>query len=98
MRILYMFPHPDDESFGPAKVIFVIGRNKIVENLDAARDRIKKIAAPRRAKELNMKTPCAESVNSACHGTVPFTQPISQNPSSFEREVERSRARPTPTV
>lgn len=32
--------------FGPLRVIMVIGRNKIVSNLDNAFDRIKNIAAP----------------------------------------------------
>ena len=46
--------------FGPGKVIIVAGRNKIVPNLESARDRIQKIAAPRRAKEMNLPTPCAK--------------------------------------
>jgi len=46
--------------YGPAKVIIVAGKNKIAEDLDAARERIKKVAAPKRAKELNVKVPCAE--------------------------------------
>jgi hypothetical protein len=47
--------------FGPAKVIIVAGKNKIAPDLDAARERIRKIAAPKRARELTMKTPCAET-------------------------------------
>lgn len=46
--------------FGPGKVIIVAGKNKIVPDLAAGRDRIKTIAAPRRAKELNLNTPCAK--------------------------------------
>lgn len=46
--------------FGPGKVIIVAGKNKIVPDLEAARERIKKIAAPIRAKELNLKLPCVE--------------------------------------
>lgn len=47
--------------FGPAQVIFVIGKNKLAEDLDQARSRVKEVAAPKRAKELGMKTPCAET-------------------------------------
>jgi ferredoxin len=47
--------------FGPFKVIFVIGQNKITPDLESARQRIKDIAAPRRARELKMKPPCAET-------------------------------------
>ncbi len=47
--------------FGPAQVIFVVGKNKIAEDLDSARKRVKEVAAPKRAKELGMKTPCAET-------------------------------------
>jgi len=47
-------------TFGPKKVIVVVGTNKIVPDVAAGIDRIKKIAAPKRARELNMKTPCAE--------------------------------------
>lgn len=47
--------------FGPAQVIFVVGKNKIVSDLDAARARVKEVAAPKRAKELGMKTPCAQT-------------------------------------
>ena len=48
-------------AFGPGRVIIVAGRNKIAANLAAARRRIRRIAAPRRARELNMKTPCART-------------------------------------
>lgn len=48
-------------AFGPKKVIFVVGINKIVENLDAAIRRVKQIAAPRNAKRLSCKTYCEAS-------------------------------------
>jgi len=44
--------------FGPRQVVVVAGKNKIVADLEAAEERIRKIAAPRRAKELNLQTPC----------------------------------------
>jgi hypothetical protein len=46
-------------TFGPKKVIVIAGRNKIVEDLDAAFKRIKAIAAPANAHRFNMKLPCA---------------------------------------
>ncbi len=45
-------------SFGPDKVILVVGKNKIVKNLDEAIDRNKNIAGPLNCKRLNTKTPC----------------------------------------
>lgn len=48
-------------SFGPRKVIIVAGMNKIVADLDGAIRRIREVAAPMRAKSLNMPTPCAET-------------------------------------
>ena len=47
--------------FGPGRVIFILGTNKIVPDLDAAYERIRKVAAPRRAKGLGMNTPCAKT-------------------------------------
>jgi hypothetical protein len=37
-------------AFGPKKLILVVGKNKIVEDIDEAFDRIKKIAAPQNAR------------------------------------------------
>ena len=46
--------------YGPKKVIFIVGRNKIVEGgLDDAIARIKKFACPPNCKRLGKKTPCA---------------------------------------
>ena len=46
--------------FGPKRVVFVVGRNKIVEGgIDAAIDRIKRAACPPNCRRLNKKTPCA---------------------------------------
>lgn len=47
--------------FGPKKVIVVVGRNKIVDDLPAAIDRVKTVAAPANAKRLNKKTPCVKT-------------------------------------
>ena len=55
-------------AFGPKKVFIVAGMNKVTNDLPAALQRIKDIAAPMRAKSLGMKTPCAETgVCSDCH-------------------------------
>jgi L-lactate utilization protein LutB len=44
--------------FGPAKVIIVAGRNKIVTDLDAALDRVRNVAAPINARRFGAQTPC----------------------------------------
>ena len=44
--------------YGPDKVIVVAGFNKIVEDLEEAIERNRKIAAPINAKRLDRKTPC----------------------------------------
>ena len=48
-------------TFGPKKVIIVAGINKVRPNLESALARVKEVAAPMRAKSLNMDTPCAET-------------------------------------
>ena len=48
-------------SFGPGKVIIVAGINKLTTDLESALKRVKEVAAPMRAKSLNMPTPCAET-------------------------------------
>jgi len=44
--------------FGPKQVIVVAGKNKIVKDLNAALDRLKKVTAPYIAKNAGLKTPC----------------------------------------
>jgi len=46
--------------FGPSQVIIVAGTNKLVKNLEQARERLRKIAAPKRAKELGLDLPCVK--------------------------------------
>jgi L-lactate utilization protein LutB len=48
-------------SFGPKKVFIVAGMNKVTQDLDSALKRIREIAAPMRAKSLNMETPCVKT-------------------------------------
>jgi L-lactate utilization protein LutB len=47
-------------TFGPKRVFIVVGKNKIVKDIDSAIDRIKKISAPMRNKSLNTKNPCVK--------------------------------------
>lgn len=46
--------------YGPKRVIFVVGKNKICPDLHAAIDRARNVASPLNAKRLGAKTPCAE--------------------------------------
>ncbi|EFK05984.1 conserved hypothetical protein [delta proteobacterium NaphS2] len=48
-------------TFGPRNVVVMVGRNKIVADLDAAIERIKDYAAPVNAMRLDKKTPCAKT-------------------------------------
>ncbi len=48
-------------AFGPKNVIILVGRNKIVADLDEARNRIKNFVAPANAMRLDMPTPCAKT-------------------------------------
>lgn len=52
--------------YGPSHVIIIAGMNKIVPDLDAAVRRVKTIAAPKNAKRLHCKTPCAVSGICVC--------------------------------
>ena len=52
-------------SFGPQDVYFVVGRNKVTDNLHEAIDRARNVAAPLNAKRLNKKTPCV--IDLKCH-------------------------------
>ncbi len=51
-------------TFGPKHVVLFIGRNKIVTDLDQARERIKSIAAPANAiRHTGFKTPCIKTAH-----------------------------------
>ena len=52
-------------TFGPKDVIIIIGRNKIVPDLEEAMDRVKDLAAPANAMRLDKKTPCVKTAS--CH-------------------------------
>ncbi len=69
--------------FGPEKVYFVVGNNKVCPDLAFAMERAKKIAAPKNAARLQVATPCAKTgvcvdCNSparVCHSTVIMERP-----------------------
>lgn len=48
-------------TFGPRHVVILVGRNKIVTDLDEAMFRIKNYAAPVNTMRLNKKTPCRKT-------------------------------------
>ncbi|MDL1980840.1 MAG: lactate utilization protein [Deltaproteobacteria bacterium] len=48
-------------SFGPKHVVILVGRNKIVPDLERAMFRIKNYAAPVNTMRLDKKTPCART-------------------------------------
>ncbi len=74
--------------FGPKRVYFIVGRNKIVPTLHEALDRAQNIAAPLNAKRLNCDTPCASGADtcfgckktkgaaSICNATVIYDRPM----------------------
>ena len=62
---------------GPDKVIMIVGRNKIVKNIDEAVGRVKRHACPANCLRLSCDTPCHEtgvcagvngSMADGCHG------------------------------
>ena len=49
-------------TFGPHHVVLVVGRNKIVENVEAGMERIRRLAAPMNAiRHEGWKTPCVKT-------------------------------------
>ena len=52
-------------TWGPKKVIFVIGLNKVAQNVEAALSRARGTASPVNAARFDIKTPC--QVDGACH-------------------------------
>jgi L-lactate utilization protein LutB len=48
-------------TFGPKHVIVLVGRNKVVPDLEEAMIRVKNIAAPANTMRLGMNTPCAKT-------------------------------------
>jgi hypothetical protein len=48
-------------TFGPRRVIIVVGRNKIVPDLEEAMFRVKNYVAPANSMRLDKKTPCVKT-------------------------------------
>jgi L-lactate utilization protein LutB len=48
-------------TFGPKHVVILVGRNKIVSDLEDAMYRIKNFVAPANSMRLDMKTPCVKT-------------------------------------
>ena len=71
--------------FGHKKVYFLIGKNKLVPSFHQAVDRARNGAAPKRAQQMNAKTPCAakadkcydcKSPGRICRGMVTLWGPM----------------------
>ena len=45
---------------GPKKVIFIVGMNKICDDVDGAMKRARNVAAPANAQRFHLNTPCAK--------------------------------------
>lgn len=78
--------------FGHKKVYFLIGRNKLTPSFHEAVNRARNVAAPKRAQQLNAKTPCAVKADKCydcrcpgrvCRGMVTLWGPMM----SMEAEV-----------
>ena len=47
--------------FGPKEVLVIVGANKIVKDIKAAEERVKKIAAPKNCQRLALPSPCSKT-------------------------------------
>ncbi|MBQ2513278.1 MAG: lactate utilization protein [Clostridia bacterium] len=45
-------------AFGPRKVIFIVGMNKVCDDVDSAMKRARNVAAPSNAQRFDINTPC----------------------------------------
>ena len=48
-------------AYGPEKVIFIVGMNKICNDIDAAIKRARNVAAPINAQRFGLSTPCSKT-------------------------------------
>ncbi|WFS63524.1 lactate utilization protein [Pseudodesulfovibrio thermohalotolerans] len=48
-------------TFGPRNVVLLVGRNKVVPDLERAMERVKEYVAPVNTMRLKMKTPCVKT-------------------------------------
>ncbi len=74
-------------TFGPKHVIVLVGRNKLVPDLETAMARIKEYAAPVNAMRLEMKTPCRKTAVCAdCASPVRICNSWTINEKSFPKK------------
>ena len=52
-------------AFGPKKVIFIVGMNKVCDDIDGAMKRARNVAAPINAQRFELSTPCVKT--GSCH-------------------------------
>ena len=48
-------------NFGPKNVYLVVGKNKIVDNIDEAYKRVRNVVAPQNCERLHLPNPCVET-------------------------------------
>ena len=48
-------------AYGPKKVIFIVGMNKVCDDIDVAIKRARNVAAPINAQRFGLSTPCSET-------------------------------------
>ena len=48
-------------AYGPRKVLFIIGMNKVCDDLDGAMKRARRVAAPINAQRFDLSTPCKKA-------------------------------------
>lgn len=48
-------------SFGPKKVVFIVGMNKVCKDTDGAMKRARNVAAPTNAQRFGIETPCTKT-------------------------------------
>ncbi len=48
-------------AYGPKKVIFIVGMNKVCDDIDGAMKRARNVAAPINAQRFGLSTPCSET-------------------------------------
>ena len=48
-------------AYGPKKVIFIVGMNKVCDDIDGAMKRARNLAAPINAQRFGLSTPCTET-------------------------------------
>ena len=53
--------------FGPKRVYYIIGKNKIAPDLSSAMDRARNTACPKNAARFDRKTPCVMSGEKKCY-------------------------------